>query len=537
MSTGKKVQDALAALINVAPSDSWSIVDFLPAEQLCLVDYNDSADLSQYGKLRGVVIDLKANRIIARSYGFTPSATLNILQPDLDKHFRIRDNYGLIHDFPARDIKIYPGLEGKLITLFKHNEKVYIVTHRRLNIDNLDEHLIEEFNHEIYNIKQDKRAKNSTETSNSVSFFNPNKKYSSHCYHIMAHFNNYFEATKAEMLANTGYFVYLGSQEMFTESTSPYPVKDVDFELVNPDLPQLSPTNQDIEDVFVRLGELNLEDANYHLQYGYYDKPPMEIDPRLLPGEFIVLYSNNVPVLRVNSPSYAWRLTMTGGLKNTDERFYALTNGAQLDTEIATGLADYEKRFPLIKPIQLKEVKQDIEEGTLLFLPSQMIKLNIPEGKSYPPTTRVPAPFLEPTQTDLVNTRDERLYNIFLCYLLSVPLYLQKSVVDIYPNYLKDRAAVINWLRDLELENVYPSKKYGEQLIPRVIDIISSAREELSNFYLTSPIQRNQLSPEDKEDFRVNVLRIIRNTIPREEGLSLYRIVLNMRALENNCFE
>ena len=72
-----ELKKRVAAVLNVEVSAGWSIVDADVDSELYLVHYTVQADMNKYNDIRGVVVSLKFNTIICRSYGYTPSAILS----------------------------------------------------------------------------------------------------------------------------------------------------------------------------------------------------------------------------------------------------------------------------------------------------------------------------------------------------------------------------------------------------------------------------------------------------------------------------
>lgn len=528
--------DQLTEILGVAPSTSWSLVDAYPEQDLYLVNYNQLADMTRYGRLHGVVVDMRVKKIIARSYNFTPYATLDKLVPDIaDQHLEFRDDFGNFTNLAPIDkgTTIYQGIEGKLLTIFKHNGNTFYSVSNRLTIDTISYNGSPSLGELYIDFGGPKPEE----------LFDQNKKYASYCHHIMI-CSPYFLKVSKEMSFLTpsspsprrnskdtvfpnnielkGYLVYIGTQEIFDKNTSPYSIQDVEF------LPTQSKrfSTKSFTENMRRQKKLSLTEANKFLETGYHPNVPIGNDLRTGLGEFIVLYQNNVPVMKVYSPAYSWRLNIRDNNPNIDERFFELTNAAGFDTKVADRLADYEKRFPIFEQMSI----ENFNKLTLpvLTLPTIKITLKIPSGEAkipgftYSPTTRIPAGFLEPTPTNLVSTRDDRLYNIFLAYFMALPLHLQFTEKFLYEQYLSDRADIIQWLQELYLTHSKLTKVTG--LNTQTLELLARVKSEVLNgFY------NNQIA----ESFDVATLQVIRDLVPNEEGSSLYQIYLNMKQFQH----
>ena len=522
--------DQLTEILGVSPGPSWSLVDAYPDQDLYMANYNSFADMVRYGHVHGVVIDMKVKKIIARSYNFTPYATLEKLNPEIeDQHLQFRDDFGNLTDLPPVDkgTTIYQGIEGKLLTVFKHNGQVYYSIPNKLTIDTVSCNGSPSLGELYIDFGGPKPEE----------LFDPNKKYASYCHHIMICSPYFLEASKEMSFLSPsspsprrdskeiafptnielrGYLVYIGAQEMFNKNTSPYPAGDVEF---------LAKSKSRKFPNMRYQKKLSLSDANKFLESGYHPNVEPSNDPRVRLGEFVVLYNENRPTMKVYSPAYSWRLNMRDTNPNIEERFYELTNASNFDTKVADRLADYEKRFPIFEALSI----EDFNKLTfpVLSLPTIKITLTIPSGNknipgfAYSPTTRIPAGFLEPTPTNLVSTRDDRLFNIFLAYFMALPLHLQFTERFLYEQYVNDRADVIQWLQELYLSHPKLGKIVG--LNTQTKDLLERVKADVLTFCYSNKMT---------ESFDVYTLQGIRDFIPNEEGGSLYQILLNMKQFQ-----
>jgi hypothetical protein len=81
--------------------------------------YNGKRRFCPYSLFRGWVVDVKNNKVVGRSF----SKTKEVVIPSASS---------LLNNYPM----YYEGLEGTIIRVFKHNDKLYKSTHKKLNIEN-----------------------------------------------------------------------------------------------------------------------------------------------------------------------------------------------------------------------------------------------------------------------------------------------------------------------------------------------------------------------------------------------------------------
>lgn len=143
----------------------WDITDLYPskeAPELALAHYNehydpDSRQLEPIRKIRGVIVDLKTEAVVADAYGYTqnlpcyerltevkgaddPSGTIQ-LQTEITAYL---NDYEMAPDeipkvtagtrsFDKASSTMFIGYEGALIRIFKWNGQAFFSTHRRIN--------------------------------------------------------------------------------------------------------------------------------------------------------------------------------------------------------------------------------------------------------------------------------------------------------------------------------------------------------------------------------------------------------------------
>src|SRR5437763_8501385 len=108
---------------------SWSIIDTF--EDLALVHYEEDSDMTTYGHLRGILVDIETGAIIADSFGYTPTALANKIE-DNDGIISIKDKDDVNHIFSG-DYHIKRIFEGVVIRVIWYKSKLYRITHKKIN--------------------------------------------------------------------------------------------------------------------------------------------------------------------------------------------------------------------------------------------------------------------------------------------------------------------------------------------------------------------------------------------------------------------
>ena len=249
---------------------------------------------------------------------------------------------------------------------------------------------------------------------------------------------------------------------------------------------------------------LSLQQANKHLRYGFYESfDDDKLDPRLRTGEFVILYKLDsdgqiIGLLRVQSSSYQWRTEMRHNDPNLLYRFYQLLNGAYIPLDTSEGLNEYQRRYPILTRYGVDNIKQTIST-TPIIVWMQRYPVN-----------------------NWIKTRTDALQNIWMAFLMSVPLHKQKEVSIMYDSLIKDRSELIEWLQTL---NSQYDGALSDLDIPDRAKRIVELSTEFAKQRLTNPFKSSNKIPTLYQLSQNN----IRNLIMKEEGSSLYRLVKAMK--------
>ena len=102
--------DQVSKILNLPNYENYQIIDSY--KQLVLVHYIKAADKNIYGHLKGVLIDLESETILANSFGYTSNITTN--KVDLEGIYKMT-------------------YEGVVIRVVWHNYEMLRITHKKIN--------------------------------------------------------------------------------------------------------------------------------------------------------------------------------------------------------------------------------------------------------------------------------------------------------------------------------------------------------------------------------------------------------------------
>jgi hypothetical protein len=479
-----------APKLGLEENGPWDVVSVSEGNSLIMIHHKPEADMDIFGTLRGVVFDTKTETIVSYSYPHAPKFVASSLS--------VVDGKLLLDAKTALDmekVKIKFGFEGPLIQVFKHGGKVYHATRKRLEAGKSRWGSSKTFD-EIFKELQG--------PADNV-LFDESKNYSPYCHTFIMNHPDVLVCTKDNV--GRGNLIYLGPRQMYSTDPErcPYPLEEVDVNLHVPETVSSYNTNSDEKKIYSP-ELLTLEEANKHLLFGFYEgfEGYQFLDPRLLPGEFIILEDTETKTMyRIESPSYNWRSNMRNNNPNFRHRFFELLDYAYLKNNTADE-EKYKNMFPLLTFYDSESLTRTVAQGPIIVWPQN-------------------------TEVDVAipSTRDSKLYNIWQSFLVSVPLSKQVEVCEYYNFLVKRRVDVINWLIDLsEKMNSLDLSNFSR----RVQDILTKTRS-----FAADKIRRGEnvdLKTREVKTLSALTKDNIRNFIGKEIGSSLYRIIREMDRLQ-----
>ena len=530
------VRTTVSEILKISDDDSWNIVD--TDGDLVMIHYDhDSADLSIYGRLRGVVVDIKRHVQVADSYGYTPTSVNDSLIPDNENKLVLVDQSGLTHrvnlDDPNFSIKY--GLEGVLIRVFKWNGKIYHSSHRRFDVsrsrwgDSLP----------FLTIYKMLGGPEGNE------LFSEDEMFSPYVHFFLAEHPGLLHVTKNQV--GTGFLYHLGFRKMWSVDPigSPFRTTDqkgnprlvsgqtvqswsqdtrenvgfVNSTIYIPKTRSTIPTFIKFEErvksgaspEIISLPDLSIGEANTLLRYGYY-KPYNDAttDFRLRTGEFVVIYKSDGTLLRVESGAYRWRANTTDDNPNRRHRFYQLTDAA---TRLYPNhLERFRRLFPPMNIHKVEHIKTVLSKGPILLWNQLQGE---PNGKS-----RVKLDDSQDSnKLNELRTLEKRIYNVWACLLIASPVNRQAEVVDYYQQYFTDQKLVIDWISKLRKEGYPEGVEEPESKLVTIIDRVNRQTQA-------------RISRRNPRDTKLNYDQIFKQQltfqIKLEPGHVEYRLVILM---------
>lgn len=481
----------------------WEIVDSDPENNLYLIHYIPQLYMTKYKMLRGIVVDLKAKIIVARSFDYAPTIVSDALKLEDDGYYHLLDTLGLEYRVKGTAGTFKIGYDGTLMRVFKHNGKVYHSTHRRLNTGRSRWGKSMPFEEMYYYLGGPKDEE----------LFSPESKYSPYCHTFIMVHPDVLNVTKENV--GGGFLVYLGSKKLWSvlPDECPYQMDTegtIDTTLRVPKVLERLPPNYSRErdgPVIIQPQEISLSEANNHLKWGFYPPDPHIKDPRLTPGEFIMIYQHDeqgeiTDMYRINSTAYDWRLTMRGNDPNLLHRFYALNIGNLLTLETAEGWENYTKHYPLLRPYTHEWIKRMVKDHPIIA-------------------------WHEESDGEWITDRDAAFYNIWMGYLLAVPIDKQASVLPMYQDFVHNRGRIIKWLRTLASSQ---EDLGGTDVPERAKFIITQSRTWAKKRTEEGKIRIGRRLMNIQELTRLSV----KNLVNGESGISLYRMMRYLKKCEEN---
>ncbi len=479
-------KQAIAPLLKLDPNGPWDIVSETETG-LSMVHHKNDCDMDIYGALRGVVVDMNKGNVVCYSYPHSPKFVTSHLKLENGK-VKLSDDIVL----DIEKIKIKPGFEGPLIHVFKHGGKVYRSTRKRFDPSKSRWGNSKTFE-EIYWDLQG--------PSDEV-LFDSDKDYSPYCHTFIMVHPDMLVCTKYNI--GDGYLVYLGPKQMYSIENCPYPVEQVDDTLRVPNTTSSEFQNEEKKVYSPEL--MSLETANKHLTFGFYEEFPgyEHLDARLLPSEFVIIEDCETgDMYRIESPGYNWRSSMRNNNPNLLHRFHELLDHAYLKNTKEDTLK-YKTTFPVLTFFDTESLEKTVENSPIIVWPQN-------------------------TETELKvpTTRDTKLYNIWQCFLVSVPLCRQKEVVNYYSNLNSRRNEIVEWLdtlsrtENLDLETF--SKRVQDILVKTKLFAKNRVKKGENIDYKTREVKSLEALTRDN----------IKNFISKELGSSLYRILKEMDRYKN----
>lgn len=484
---GDEVTSHAARILGQKDTHGWEVLEAV--EDLALVHYTKDADLTTHGHLRGVLLDLETDAIIADSFGYTPTAITRELKVDEESGISVEDTDGVNHHFALNNVVIKRVFEGVVIRVIWHKGKLRMITHRRVDASR------SRWGSSKYFITMYQEAGGPT----AEQLFDTSKPFSSTTYDFLVVDQALLVGTRQKV--NKPYIVFLAQRTVDPKRSA---------DQVAPGRASFT-VNERIggsvnESMIHEPKNLTLAEANHHLKFGYYNAFNVD-DERQLTGEAVIVYRMVdgvvADIVKVHSPAYDWRLQMRGNNANIQLQFYCLLNTVYADLDNDEAWEAFKKRYVMLPLYDEESLKESYAKSGVILM--------IPTGE----TTR-----------DDYSTRDARIHLLWMNYLLSLPPHAQGEALNLLSQFKKDRADVIAWLQDLE-QNTHNIET--ADVPDRVKGLISSSRR----------LARDRIAKGENYSAKGSFMKLpvvikstLRNLVFKENGPSLYSLNRSMKQIK-----
>lgn len=460
------------------PKRSWKVKHAL-GNRIHLA-YNKNADMSVYGHIRAMTIDINVGAIICKSgFRFTPRIVSNNM---------VEEN-GIIKigdlQLPREQISINKVSEGAVVVVTYWQGEIQISSHSSITCRNSHWGKSGKFRDIFLEIgpKVDQ-------------LFDIKYDYNCWAHTFMICDPNLIKASRQKVEAP--YIVYLKSFRLWDKS--PYPAElSYDGENYlktfvsedNPDDPNLVKM---VPKLYSRIhrpyiaikSDISVDEANNFLNFGFYKAHDIP-DYRLSPGEAVIIHDHrDGNSYRIESIGFNWRENMRGNESNPKYLFYRMVP----ESYMPFGPEQFKKYVPLPQ-ISYDKLSRSLQESGMITVGCRKHDM-----------------------IDLKNltTAEERLYCIWLNYLIIMPPFHQPMAINMLRNFIEDRNLLIQKL--ITYEKRFKGERIDQvKLAPSFVKLIKSARVKSS----------------EKKETRVYPAGIIKGFIYNEKMPDLYGLVREIK--------
>lgn len=430
--TMESAKEEIAKLLDIPVSGEWDIYDQDEKSGIFLIHYNvnEGTYMVPYGNLKGTVVDLNEKRIICQSFGYTPTATLDKLEYDSFGNIKVVDDFGNFYQIAKDTFKLRRSFEGVVIRVFKYGGETYFATHKCLHPTRS-----RWGSSEAFLTMYEKLG-----GPNASDLFDSTETESPYCYIFLIVHPDLLVGSQENV--GSGYIVHLETRKMLWSTGGTERKLNV------------SNTLPVTKGVLYQPPFLTLDEANNVLRYGtYLETERKSFDDRLGIGESVMLATDKI-MIKINSPSYAWRTNLRDNNPNLKHRFFLLSNSARLDTTNKASLENFRGRYPLVVVPDIQTVRDNLNKGII-------------EIKAL---------------TDSKNlNQNQRLSIVWYNFLISVPSSQRSKVVDLLDTYYKERKEVTDWVLGIFGDDL--CRVALNQAVPKANQVISTAKQITNSNY------------------------------------------------------
>jgi len=432
-------KNVCAEVLAIENNDGWNVIDQVGDMALCHFRYSAKDEASS---LRGTIVDTAKKCIVAPSFGYHQILVSDTLEK-MEKGFKTADV-----EF-EQNATIYAGTDGIIVRAFMHNSQIYLSSFK--NID------LKESKSNLYATDTFWNLYHQSGGPNLKNLFDTSKKYSAWVYHFLVVHEDVLTVSKQPLEQNRKVYM-LHAAEVLKKETCVYTESEVDWHKT--------------EMSFQQPKALDLDQANQFLLKGHYPElDTKEVPYQAQPGEYVAIYeqTEGVPkITMVHSRSYHNRYLIKHSRTNLRLRFFQVTDYARNNFKKGNNKERYLGLFPPLEEPGLEE---------------HLISLRSNQKRS-------------------LNTFIDKIINIWINFVLAMPLTKQAECKKLLVDYLETQKRVAQKMMEL-----YQRKSRGYQFKHRRIQII------LENWYYD--LDHRKLSNE-------KLYQYCYSTIKRETGSSLF---------------
>lgn len=491
-----KVELANIAGLDVKNIDKWDVFD--SDDDIGLYLIHSIVDPKYPNLPRGKVIDIKYGLVVCDSFGFSPvvldSEDTFFVKPipsSDDQEIKVIDEYVQEHRFLTNKSKIVPSYEGVVVRVFKHENKIYYSTHKRLDCSKSwwgDSKRFLEIYQELGGPKPE-------------ILFPENVRSSPWCYQFLLVNSALLIATAQDI--GKGYIVNLGALKMWDYDTIFSSGFDAGEKHVQPtDIPSLTDTiyfegsKEEGKTLIVKPPELTLDQAKTFINEGYDGSH----------GEAILIYNLDengrvMDAVKIHNKNFHDRVLLRNENPNIRHRFFQLMDDVVLNDK---NIMELIRRYPLFYQRQSSD-----KNAWIVYVDN----------------------FGSETQLNLSNV-DDRVFLMFCHFYEALPLSLRQKYIGLYNEYKRDKYRLIEALQHLSFKINRKNEDIDVNSFSIRVQQLLKASEEYADKKLRNP--KGQVF--NKAGKRLGRQGIIHRSlyfyIQRERGYNLFKLIREMKKTE-----
>lgn len=519
----------VGAIINLNES-LFDIVSTNESERLVKIDqvgsmnskYKEFKDTIYENNLRGLLVDIDEGVVVHLGQPvnaeLVATSIVSTDENDDDKeNFYKIDDEGVLNISNKFNYKLYTGFEGLTITAFLHKGVVYKSPPLKLSPKKSWWGSSPLFSDII----------NTLNFPSDETLYDVDKQYSPYVHRFILVHPSLLNVSKCPVGLEggcKGFIVYIGYE---TRDLDYIDEEQIDYNLWQP------PVQYDLSSIMCWKGEpvdcpiyfekegIDVSVANDFLKWGYHkqieDENITQHDKRVGPGEFVIMKvkseSDQHPSrwYRIHSPSYDWRMSMMKNNKGVDNpvhdhQLHQLLHNKNFVLSDDYTIKMYLDKFPWLlgtKDIDYfqTEAKRTNFKGYVKWNESHLLDEN-----------------------KLSNTSIyDRVMNIALCFIFSLPLSHQQSGFESYKNYINN----IHHLRT-SMRNAAYDQKLFDELSDRMKALLTYSIETTKSLLNHPASCRLSNTPR----VRSKLGDQIKMVLSKEGGPSLYREMKTFKFVE-----